>query len=130
MYIVCEVGNCLFFFSRLGILILSNMVLYHHLMSYRSPIPTHTDNSQQQYRYVLQLNINRTGKANILVQVSINISCFFPTECSFDFERMVLQISMLAFLATFSTHAWPIIYVYFCFLFLLPLSISSCLQSC
>jgi hypothetical protein len=45
--------NCRLYLLRLGILILSNMVLYHHLTSYRSPSPTHTDNSlnQPQYRY-------------------------------------------------------------------------------
>ena len=32
------------------------MVLYHHLMSYRSPIPAHTDTNQQQYRYVHSYN--------------------------------------------------------------------------
>ena len=50
---------CLFLSSpRLGILILSNMVLYHHLMSYRSPIPTHTDNNHQQYRYMYMYTLD------------------------------------------------------------------------
>lgn len=43
---------CFFVRFRLGILILSNMVLYHHLMSYRSPISTYADTNQPQYRYV------------------------------------------------------------------------------
>ena len=61
---------------RLGILILSNMVLYHHLMSYRSPIPTHTDNTQQQYRHVYMyvldsIAIGRMSAVDINPQITM-----------------------------------------------------------